>query len=273
MALDEALAISVKDGFTPPALRFYCWDRPSLSLGRFQKKEHFFRNKPGLDLEFIEQSGMPVVVRPTGGRAVLHGNELTYSLASRYEGAFGGKDLYGCYAVISSAIERALRRFGVPVEVKTGRDRIFHPGGTQRSSTGHDGKKDGPEREVKRPGRTSPCFASVSYAEITANGRKIVGSAQRRWTGGFLQQGSIPFEIDWQLAKKVFGGFFSFDFAPSVMAGLATLVPGASRELFKRILAQEFEAVLGVPLVPSEPAPRELALAQELLPVYESACF
>ncbi len=275
MALDEALARSVKEGLAPPAIRFYGWDRPSLSLGRFQKKEHFSHNKAGLDLQFIKESGIPVVVRPTGGRAVLHGNELTYSLVSCYEGAFEGKDLFGCYAVISQAMERALRRFGVPVEVKMNRASVasgmaqgFLAGGYKEKRE-RDDPGDNHLAGGKRPGRTLPCFGSVSYAEMTANGRKIVGSAQRRWTEGFLQQGSIPFEIDGHLGEKVFRGCFD----PRMMAGLATLVPGANLALFKRFLAEEFEEVLGVPLAPSEPAPQELALAGELLPGYESACF
>ncbi len=260
MALDEALAFSVRQGLTPPAIRFYAWDRPSLSLGRFQKKEHFLRHGGrGLDLDFVKKSGLPVVVRPTGGRAVLHGDELTYSLASRYEGAFRGKDLFGCYEIISSAIERALRRLGVPVEVK------------KRRSGGPSGPLPG--QEVKRAGQTTPCFGSVSYAEMTANGRKVVGSAQRRWTDGFLQQGSIPFRMDGQLAEKVFGGYFNANFDPAAMAGLSVLAPGADRELFKGLLAEEFAEVLGVPLEPSGPDPRELALARELLPGYASSFF
>ena len=271
MALDEALALSVKQGLTPPAVRFYGWDQPSLSLGRFQKKEHFLNKGGGLDLDFIKESGLPVVVRPTGGRTVLHGNELTYSLVSRYEGAFGGKDLFGCYAVISSAIEKALRRFGVPVEVKMSRERISS--GKASFLTGEEEKVSSREdvsgRQGKKAGGTIQCFGSVSYAEMTANGRKIVGSAQRRWTGGFLQQGSIPFEIDEHLGGKVFRGAFNSE----VMAGLATLVHGASPSLFKRLLAEGFEEVLGVPLEPSVPDPQELALALELLPGYKSACF
>ncbi len=263
MALDEALAVSVKQGLTPPAVRFYCWDRPSLSLGRFQRKEHFYQGGAGgLDLDFIRKSGLPVVVRPTGGRAVLHGfDELTYSVASRYEGAFKGKDLFGCYALISSAIERALRRLGIPLEVRKDR------GGRKK---GPSGPLQGPEN--KRAGRTAPCFGTVSYAEMTANGRKIVGSAQRRWTDGFLQQGSIPFRMDGRLAADVFGGYSNPNFDPAG-AGLSVLAPGASPALFKRFLAEEFEGVLGVPLAPSEPDPRELDLARQLLPGYASAFF
>ncbi len=244
MALDEALALSINQHLAPPAIRFYGWDRPSLSLGRFQKKNILEKKDGGLGLDFIKESGLPVVVRPTGGRAVLHGNELTYSVSSRYEGVFRGKDLFGCYAVISSAIERALRRFGVPVQVKNGRGAIG-----------------------RQAGRTALCFGSVSYAEITSGGKKIVGSAQRRWPEGFLQQGSIPFEIDEFLGRKVFRG--SFD--PGAMAGLKSLAPDASPGVLKQFLKEEFEGVLGAPLVPAEPAPEELARARQLLPRYFSS--
>ncbi len=240
MALDESLCLSVKEGLAgnetikTPVVRFYGWDRPSLSLGRFQKKDE------GLNLDFIRENSIPVVVRPTGGRAVLHANELTYSVISRYEGAFRGKDLFGCYAVISSAIEGALRRFGISVEVKSGRN----------------------GRQV---GRTVQCFGSVSYAEITAGGKKIVGSAQRRWPECFLQQGSIPFEVDGSLSGKVFS---KGPLDPEAVAGLSGLVPGVNPAVLKQLLKEEFERVLGCPLVPSEPAPEEFARVRELLPGY-----
>lgn len=249
MALDEALALSVRGGETPAVVRFYGWRRPALSLGRFQK------NKEGFYTDFIRESGLPVVVRPTGGRAVLHlESELTYSVSARFEGGFKGQNLFGCYAVVSSAISRALERFcfGANVEVKT--------------------ERRGPEF-ARRAGssKNAHCFQSVSYSEITSGGRKLVGSAQRRWPEGFLQQGSIPFEIDGPLQGRVFRGFDA-----GAMIGLDEIVPGVKKEklaALKRFLTEEFEAVLGAPLLASDPDRRELALARDLLPGYESACF
>lgn len=244
MALDEALALSVKDGKTPPAVRFYGWRRPSLSLGRFQK------NRDGFHVDFIRASGLPAVVRPTGGRAVLHlPNELTYSVCSRFVGVFSGKDLFGCYAIISSAISGALEQLGAKVEVRSER----------RAGQG------------QRQSKNAHCFQSVSYSEISSGGRKLVGSAQRRWPEGFLQQGSIPFETGGPLPGRIFKGF-----NPRLMAGLNEVVPGPEgrkREDLKRLLAEQFGADLGVPLVEAAPEPRELALARQLLPGYESAYF
>ncbi|MDA8387234.1 MAG: lipoate--protein ligase family protein [Nitrospiraceae bacterium] len=250
MALDEALAISVREAGLP-AIRFYGWERPALSLGRFQK------DKKGFHSDFIRESGLPVVVRPTGGRAVLHlPGELTYSVSSRFEGAFRGKNLFECYGIISSAISRALGRLGADVEVKLER----RGGPAAGISAGQGGN-----------GKNAHCFQCVSYAEITSGGRKLVGSAQRRWPDGFLQQGSIPFEIDGPLQGRIFRGF-----DPLAMSGLNEIVPGPadrSRETLKRYLTEEFRAVLGVDLLAAAPARRERALARDLLPAYESSCF
>ncbi|MDA8087281.1 MAG: lipoate--protein ligase family protein [Nitrospiraceae bacterium] len=248
MALDEAIALSVKDGQALPAVRLYGWEQPALSLGRFQK------NKEGFYADFIRASGLPAVVRPTGGRAVLHlESELTYSVSARMEGVFKGQDLFGCYAVISAAISRALERLGAKVEVKIERRR--------------------PAAAVLKGKSNAHCFQSISYAEIASGGRKLVGSAQRRWPEGFLQQGSIPFETDVPLQGKVFR-----EFDPGAMAGLSEIVSGGGdkkrkREALKRYLIDEFEAVLRVPLLAAAPQRRELELARDLLPGYESACF
>ena len=243
MALDEAIAVSVRTGAQKPAVRFYGWERPALSLGRFQKNS-------GFHADFIRESGLNVVVRPTGGRAVLHlPSEFTYSVCSRFEGVFGGKNLFECYRVIGYAISRALVRLGADVEM-----------GRERRNGGVTGK-------------SAHCFQSVSYAEITSGGRKLVGSAQRRWPDGFLQQGSIPFEIDAALEEKVFKGF-----DPTTMAGVSEIVPGAAeqkekQETLKRYLTEEFGAVLGAAFLQARPAPRELALARDLLPAYGPSCF
>lgn len=81
MALDEAIAVFVRRGRSCPALRLYGWETPSVSLGSFQKLDD-------IDEEYCSHENIPVVRRPTGGRAVLHGDELTYSFSSKNEGRF-----------------------------------------------------------------------------------------------------------------------------------------------------------------------------------------
>jgi lipoate-protein ligase A len=80
MALDEAIATGVRKGAAAPTLRLYGWDRPSLTLGCFQKTAD-------INIEYCRSHDIPVVRRPTGGRAILHGDELTYSLSAKLTGS------------------------------------------------------------------------------------------------------------------------------------------------------------------------------------------
>ena len=78
MALDEAIAVHVRQGRALPTLRFYQWERPSITLGFFQKAQE-------INVSFCREMEIPLVRRRTGGRAVLHGQDLTYSLACRLD--------------------------------------------------------------------------------------------------------------------------------------------------------------------------------------------
>ncbi|HEV2149493.1 MAG TPA: hypothetical protein VGR37_18985, partial [Longimicrobiaceae bacterium] len=100
MAVDAALAESVRQGGLP-VLRFYRWDPPCLSLGRNQPAAGRY------DLDALRARGVDVVRRPTGGRAVLHDRELTYSVAVA-DGALGGPR--ECYAAVNRALVAGLRR-------------------------------------------------------------------------------------------------------------------------------------------------------------------
>jgi lipoate-protein ligase A len=157
MALDEAIATSVRNCESPPTLRLYGWDRPSLSLGSFQKSS-------SVDLKYCRKNSIPVVRRPTGGRAILHGDELTYSFSARTDHVAFAKGLLESYRTISSAFNLAFRKIGLRVSSK---DR----------------------RENGRVLTRNPlCFRSSSYGEILIENRKVVGSAQKRWKDGLLQQ-------------------------------------------------------------------------------------
>jgi lipoate-protein ligase A len=161
MAVDDALAESVRAG-GPPVLRVYRWSPPCLSLGRNQPTD-------GYDREEIARRGLDVVRRPTGGRAVLHHRELTYSVATR-EGELGGPRQ--AYATINRALVAGLRRLGVPAHLQ--------PAGTERAPLPS----------------LAPCFEQPVEGEVTAAGRKLVGSAQRAERGVMLQHGSLPIEDD-----------------------------------------------------------------------------
>ena len=175
MALDEALSVSVRRGDSPVVLRLYTWEAAAVSLGVFQKVGD-------IDLDYCVRNNIPVVRRPTGGRAILHGDELTYSFSARNEGIFS-EGLRESYRRLGAAFSRCFELAGLECSMKNELER---------------GKK-----LVRSP----LCFASSSLGEISSRGMKIIGSAQKRWRNGFLQQGSIPFTIDHQRLRGVFGKF------------------------------------------------------------------
>jgi len=174
MAIDEALALSIMNGESPPVLRIYSWAGPAVSIGYFQKRTD-------INLNFCAQNNIPVVRRPTGGRAILHGEEVTYSFSARGEHHSSFKTLHDSYEVLSQAFLSAFIRAGLDVQVR------------------------GRRKKGRDTGRSPDCFNAVSFGEIVWKGKKIIGSAQRRLRGGFLQQGSIPLSTDRRLQKKVFG--------------------------------------------------------------------
>jgi lipoate-protein ligase A len=169
MAVDEALMAGARHGRV--TLRLYRWDPPCLSFGRNQ------RARDRYDLEAARDRGIEVVRRPTGGRAVFHHRELTYSVTAP-AGLWGG--LRASYLRINRALLRGLASLGAPVA----------------------------EAE-RRPGRRSPapttraCFRDPLPGEITAAGRKLVGSAQWRDGGALLQHGSLLLHDDQATAEQL----------------------------------------------------------------------
>jgi len=231
MATDEALARSVRKGASPPVLRVYGWTTLSVSIGCFQKIE-------AVNLPYCAKMHIPVVRRPTGGRAVLHDDELTYSFSAQTgEGPFS-KGLMDSYRQISRAFCRAISVLGPATEARTTRD--------------HGGAPKNPL-----------CFHSVSFAEITVLNRKLVGSAQKRWRDGLLQQGSIPYEPRETLTRKVFGIDASIDLTER-MIGLKEVVPDLDPARFREAVRRSFEETFGVVLTPSALSGEESLHASEL---------
>jgi len=232
MALDEAIALSVRRQLVPPTLRFYGWNRSSLSLGSFQRSA-------GLNLAFCKTNNIPVVRRPTGGRAVLHGEELTYSFSVRIDLAPFAKGLFESYRSISAAFIRGFAKLGIPASAKKQKE------------------------HGKSLTRSPLCFQSSSYGEILMDNRKIVGSAQKRWQEGLLQQGSIPFAYDTETIQQVFGIAGSgreYD----GMTALRAVMPDIDDTALKKALVAAFEEVFGISLPASCPSPEESRLAAEL---------
>jgi len=242
MALDEAIAVSVRKGNSPPALRLYSWNRPSVTLGCFQKISD-------IDTEYCREASIPIVRRPTGGRAILHNKELTYSFSVKTDNDLFSKGIFDSYKKISEAFYLALSKLGLSPEVNM-REKTQNSSRTSRDKT-------------QNFSYSPLCFQSASYGEITINGKKVIGSAQKRWTDGLLQQGSIPYCIDEPEVLKIFR-LHSVRDIKDAMAGLMEAVPDLSDENFRNIVKISFEEAFNIEFIDSVPSQEEEVLAQEL---------
>jgi lipoate-protein ligase A len=180
MAVDQELLAKAQLGEKTPVLRFYGWSPPAVSIGRFQKSE------TAVDAEACKRLGFDVVRRITGGRAVLHHNELTYSVIARTDDPLFPPNVLGAYKVIAAGLVAGLKNLGVDAEMvsRTGRHASL----------------------VNKQDKDPSCFSSPSWYEIVVDGKKIIGSAQRRLSGAFLQHGSILIGYDPALEAEVIPG-------------------------------------------------------------------
>lgn len=170
MAVDEAVVKGLEYRVQAlPTLRLYGWSRPTLSIGYLQDAGPF------------KGAGIPVVRRMTGGRAVLHDAELTYSVAAPSAHRLFAAGIMDAYRVISACIVSALSDVGIDA------------GLSERKSTG--GKAANPA-----------CFCAPSRHEVLVDDRKLAGSSQRRFKDAFIQHGSILFGLDEGLNARLFGG-------------------------------------------------------------------
>lgn len=171
MAVDEAVldgyAALPTDSRVQPSLRLYAWDPPALSLGRAQ---------PSAGLRepvALRQAGIDLVRRPSGGGAVLHEFERTYAVVGRLRTAPFGGGVLETYEQIAGALIHGLRLFGIEAHAA-----------------------EAPRRSDRSGPAAIACFAAPSTHEIVASGLKLVGSAQVRRRGAFLQHGSILLRAD-----------------------------------------------------------------------------
>jgi len=164
MDVDQLLAMRMAEQGGAPTLRIYGWDPHAISIGYNQRRHD-------LDEAKCLAQGIDIVRRPTGGRAILHADELTYSVVMHAE----GKSISQIYCDISKALVRGLRSLGADVGYSAA-------------------QPDFPL--LYRNQNSIPCFASSARYEIQYRGKKLVGSAQRRYTTPsgddvVLQHGSI----------------------------------------------------------------------------------
>lgn len=163
MAVDEAIMTAHGAGEAPPTLRFYGWRPAAISLGYFQKAAE-------VNLAECAGRGIDVVRRLTGGRAVLHDAELTYSIVVREDSPAIPSTITASYRYFSEGLLAGLRQLGLDARMSI-----------PRAAYG----------QSKKQTASSACFDAPSHYEITVAGRKMVGSAQVRKNGVILQHGSV----------------------------------------------------------------------------------
>ena len=245
MALDEALLDLHSRGEIPPVIRFYEWNPPTLSIGYFQEAEK------AVDLDQVRRQGLGFVRRPTGGRAVLHDRELTYSVIVSESHPDMPETVTEAYRVISAGLLHGFRNLGLDAELSV-------PAGRE-------------ERETLRKPKSAVCFDAPSWYELVVGGRKAAGSAQTRQKGVILQHGAIPVGMDLDKLVSVFR--FSSEERRSEMKrkleGKAVSIEGllgrtVSMADCAEAFREGFREGLGIDLVDFEPTEEQLALVRKL---------
>jgi lipoate-protein ligase A len=234
MAIDEALWRGRQAGISPPTLRFFAWAPPTVSLGYGQPLTG------DIDVAACRALGVGLVRRPTGGSAIYHDGperELTYSVVAAAADLGVSGDLLETYHWIGRALLRGLNARGAGAQLVPMPD------------------ADGPAPTF--------CFARTGRYEIEIGGRKVVGSAQRRQGGCFLQHGSILLGVDERRLRAV------FPTTPDPLKTMTTLEAALGERLawddVAATLAAAFEAEHGLVLRPDGLSAEETARAERLV--------
>lgn len=239
MAIDEAIFRGNQLGQSPPTLRFYGWDPPALSVGYFQDVDQ------EVDVGYCRKNRVDIVRRPTGGKAVFHDRELTYSfISSEKQGPFT-PGVLGTYLAISRCILKGIAGLGIAAEVAQDSPSV------ERVNTAH-------------------CFSFPSRYEILIAGKKVCGSAQTRANGAFLQHGSLLLHFD--AAKALCAirdrrGRVTEDTLREAVTYLGAYLPEGQTdpEYLSGVLKAGFEDILRVEFVEGRLTPEEEALRDKLL--------
>jgi len=240
MALDESILEHIGHGASLPTLRLYAWTPACLSLGYAQP----FAD---VDMARLKECGWEVVRRATGGRAILHTDELTYSVIAPLDDPRVEGSILESYNRLAQALLLAVKSLEIPVEMKEGKaDNVAVP--------------------------NPVCFEVPSTYEITVNGKKLIGSAQARKKEGVLQHGSLPLTGDLTRICQAlaFENETAREDASRRLLERATTVESAlgrevSWETASQAFVQAFEAQLGLNLEAGEMSESESRRTEELV--------
>lgn len=240
MAVDEAILEHVIRGDSPPTLRLYSWNPPCLSLGRAQPYAE-------ADMNALKENGWSIVRRITGGRAILHTDELTYSVIAPKDNHHVGGTLLESYQYLAQALLFALKSLGANVEMK--------------------------KERMDQSAQSNPvCFETPSAYEITVDGKKLIGSAQARQKGGVLQHGSLPLTGDLRRVTEalIFPDAESRQrAAEKLMMRASTVESALAKEIdwgtASKSFIQAFETVLNIQLKKDDLSHYEIIRLAELV--------
>jgi lipoate-protein ligase A len=247
MAGDTAILEAMRAGQAGPTLRFYRWTPACVTLGRFQPAEGNVR------LDECARLGIDVVTRPTGGRAIFHDHEVTFSiLLAERDLPAAGANIMESYRALGCALVEGLRRLELPAELV---DR-------------HASARAGDPVSVMAAGNPA-CFAAKARCDLMVAGKKLIGSAQQRKDGFILQQNSLPLTIDFPRWDDV---FYRADWAQVMAAGATDLYTCAGRAIpyddVVAALCVGFESALDIRLEATTLSAEETRRAWALAPDY-----
>ncbi len=246
MALDGALLQAGIEGHAPPTLRFYGWEPPAVSIGYAQDVA------TGVNLAACNKRGLALVRRPTGGRGVLHDNELTYAIIVPQD-CYPKLGVLATYRIIANGLLEGLSNLGIEASLAT-------------PTTPRANERD------RGQDRSRACFMAPSRYEITVGGRKLIGSAQRRLKSHILQHGSILLGVDYTAIADLFpasnGSGTKVELVEQARGKITSLEEllgqGLSLERLKREFIAGFMQALAIEFINGEPTVYEQQLAARL---------
>ncbi len=243
MAEDMACLQSCEQGASPPTIKLYGWKKPTLTIGYSQQPSKL------INIEKARELGIQIIRRPTGGRVLLHSEELTYSLIAPNDYRLFAGDLRSSMCVISKMLTDCLVNLGCSREA------------IQFALPSKSRSYNGPA-----------CFSLANHYELTCLGKKIIGSAQRRMKRAFLQHGSLILKFD----RPLLNSLLFFENSQLAQANLIKLTESSISidEYFgKPILFQqalkvfkdEFANFLRSKLIPGSLTNREIEYSEQWL--------
>ena len=243
MAIDEAIFRETIKDEKKPTIRFYGWHPAAVSIGYFQDPQN------EINIEQCGNMGVDIVRRLTGGKAVFHSDEITYSVVAGVGEQSFPANILGAYKIISDCLIQGLAYLGIKANLA-------------------------PAVRVTKDEDLEPCcFSIASRNELLVAGRKICGSAQKRTSGGFLQHGSLLLTFNPVKALSVIlppGTAEHLAKLRKTVAAINEVIanPLETKEIIKS-LKKGFTDVLGVEIVEEPLTPGEILLKNDLIKKYE----